>query len=272
MTEEVKDIPVYSISPDPGQPRKNFDEISLQELADSILVNGVILPIIVSRVGNEKYQIIAGERRWRASIIAKKATIPAIIRDLEPFKRQMQALLENIQRDNLNPLEEANAYQQLLEEFELSHEEIAQAIGKSRASVTNALRLLKLPDFVQDCLRDAKLTSGHAKVLLGLADEHDIVYLAGRAVQGSWSVRQTALALEQLRNKKTFEGLDPKVGKEKFQSLQQLQLQLQSLEEAMTRYLGTSVKIQLSGNHKGNLNIQFHDFEELDRIIDLIEN
>lgn len=270
MTEEVRDIPVYQITPDPNQPRKHFDPDSLQELADSITENGVILPIIVSPVGNDKYQIIAGERRWRASILAKKATIPCIVRELEPFTRQMQALLENVQRNDLNPLEEANAYQQLMDEYDMSHEQIAQSVGKSRATITNSLRLLKLPSFVQDQLADGLLSAGHAKVILSLTRESDMLYLAGKIIQDQLSVRDASAIAEKLRKQKSSDPPVATVDNEIANSLQQLQLQLQRVEDQLCRYFGTQVKLKTNKDQSGSVEISFNDLAELERILELL--
>ncbi len=270
MTEEVRDIPVYQITPDPNQPRKNFDPERLQELADSIRENGVILPIIVSPVGNEKFQIIAGERRWRASLLAHKTTIPCIVRELEPFTRQMQALLENVQRNDLNPLEEANAYQQLLEEYDLSHDQIAQSVGKSRATVTNSLRLLKLPSFVQDQIADGKLSTGHAKVILSLTRESDMLYLSGKIIQDQLSVRDANVLADKLRKQRPSDTLVATVDNDKAKRLQQLQLQLQRVESQLTRQFGTQVQLKQGKDERGSVEIQYNDMAELERILELL--
>lgn len=266
-TEEVKNLPIYSITPDPEQARKVFPEEALRELADSISLNGVILPIIVTPIGNEQYQIIAGERRWRASLLAGKTSIPAIIRELEPFTRQIQSLLENIQRSDLNPLEEAEAYEKIIDEFDLSHEELAERVGKSRAYITNALRLLKLPSFVKDCLRDQSITNGHAKVLLALNSEEDMIYLCGKIVSEQWSVKQAQEAVDHLKKER---GREAAGGEDGGQADTGEQLQCEKLELELTRKLGTRVSLDVLKNKNGSIKIHFHDFTELERILELI--
>lgn len=268
--EEIQHLPIYSISPDPEQARKEFSEKSLRELADSIAVNGVILPIIVSPIDDRHYQIIAGERRWRASIIAKQTTIPAIIRDLEPFTRAVQSLIENVQRADLNPMEEADAYEKMLSEYELSHEELAERVGKSRTYITNCLRLLKLPEMIKDCLRNEQISNGHAKVLLGLNDESDMIYICGKIVRESWSVKQTVDEVNKLKTNKFKELANTENDNDELQLAQKQQLQLRDLENKLTRRFGTAVKLDVSKNKNGSLKIHFNDYEELDRILDLL--
>ncbi len=270
MNEEVQNLPLFSVVPDPNQPRKTFNETSLAELAASIAENGVILPIIVSPIGNDKYQIVAGERRWRASVIAKTPTIPAIVRDLGPLHRQLQALLENVQRSDLNPLEEANAYQQLQEEFSLSHEDIAQTVGKSRATITNSLRLLKLPDFVRTCIRDGNLTSGHAKVLLGFHNEADMIYLAGMIIDKQLSVREAEDAAIAMRKRHSTDQDETNSETTVTKSMQQLQLQKEYVENGLTRYFGTQVKLITDPSSAGSIQIKFHDAADLERICEIM--
>lgn len=266
MNEEVVYLSVFQISPDPDQPRKQFLDEELADLADSIKVNGVISPIIVSPIGNDRYRIVAGERRWRASIKAKQNTIPAIIRDLAPFKRKVQALLENIQRSDLNAMEEARAYQNLQIEFQLSHEEIANVVGKSRSSVSNALRLLNLPSFVQDMIIDGNISPGHAKLLMSLHKEEDIIYIAGKVVQKQLSVKETKqLVDQQLKS----------VGSQLQKGMNENSINLRTLhrtriEEHLTRLLATSVHLRWKEDGNGSITIDFHDSEDFERLMDLL--
>lgn len=267
--EEIKNLPIYSVTPDPDQARKHFSEEHLRELADSIAANGVILPIIVSPLGEsgEHYQIIAGERRWRASIMAGLETIPAIVRELDDFTRQVQSLIENVQRSDLNPLEEAKAYENLIEEFDLSHDELAERVGKNRATITNSLRLLKLPPFVQDCLKDGRISSGHAKVILGLHSEKDMVYLCGKIVQGAWSVKQSAEAAEKLKEGKLILNSDDKMPEDI--TKKKGELEKRALELQLTRHFGTQVKLEILKDKSGTVKFRFNDYEELERLLEL---
>ena len=269
MTNEtVENLPIFSIAPDPEQARKAFSEEGLRELADSIALNGVISPIIVTPSGEDTYRIIAGERRWRASLMAKKTSIPAIVRELEQLTEKIQSLIENIQRSDLNPMEEADAYQELVNEYDLSHEELAERVGKSRAYVTNSLRLQRLPSFVKDCLRDEIISNGHAKVLLSLDRDEDKIFLCGRIAEEGWSVKQTEEAVADLKEGKEKERKkspeDPALD-------EQTKLQLEKTEMNLTRHFGTEVKLDLFKNNNGSLRIRFHDLEELQRILDLMD-
>lgn len=265
--EEIKNLPIYAVSPDPEQARKRFVKEDLQELANSIALNGVISPIIVSPLPNNQYQIIAGERRWRASILAKKTTIPAIVRELEPFTRQVQSLIENIQRSDLNPVEEAKGYRRLIDEFALSHEELAERVGKSRASITNSLRLLNLPEFVQQCLIEGSISSGHAKVILGLNNEADMIYVCGKAAGQKLSVKDTAALVDNLKNEKKRTSRDDQ---DQNSAQTQSALEQRALELNLTRLFGSQVTLDVNKNKKGNIKIAFNDFEELDRILEIL--
>ncbi len=190
----LREVPLSSIRPNPYQPRKQFDEQSLSTLVDSIRAIGVLQPVLVREVGDGEYELIAGERRWRASRRAGLQSIAALVQVADDVASLEQALVENLHREDLNALDEAAAYQQLIEEFHLTHEEVARRVGKSRASVSNALRLFQLPPSVQRLVRDAKLSPGHARALLGSPDRDLQERLARDAVDGSLSVR----ALEEL--------------------------------------------------------------------------
>ncbi|MFM8351526.1 MAG: ParB/RepB/Spo0J family partition protein, partial [Actinomycetales bacterium] len=185
----LRDIPVGSIEPNPHQPRVHFDESALSELTDSVRAIGVLQPVLVRPVADGKFQLIAGERRWRAATRAGLPTIPAVVRPTEDIGSVEQALVENLHRQDLTPLEEAAAYQQLLEDFSMTHEQVAARVGKSRSGITNALRLLTLPPAIQHLLADGRLSAGHAKAILGTPDRVFLEQLARRTVDEGWSVR-----------------------------------------------------------------------------------
>lgn len=267
--EVIENIDLFSIIPDKEQPRKDFDKEALNELAVSIANNGVIIPIIVRPIDNDKYMIIAGERRWRASIIAKQETIPAIVRDVERFTNQMQSLLENLQRDDLNPLEESHAYRKLIDEYNLSHEDLAERIGKSRSNVSNSLRLLNLPDDVQMLLRNNRISVGHAKVLLSLNDETDILYIANEIVDKKLSVRDSETLIKDFKRAKSNDD-NQAVGKND-RELQQLQTQLQIIEDELSKKFATKVKVNWKSS-KGSINIDFYSLEDIERLLDILDS
>ena len=196
--DEIRQIPVSAIQPNPYQPRRDFDEEGLQELAGSISEKGVLQPITVRDI-DQGFQLVAGERRWRAAQIAGLREIPALIRELSDREVMEIALIENLQREDLNPIEEAEAYQVLMREFELTQEQVAKAVGKGRPTIANRLRLLRLPEIVRRWVSGGELSPGHAKVLLML-DEERAIELGRRSVDEGWSVRQLE---EYLQTKKT---------------------------------------------------------------------
>lgn len=263
--EKIINIPLFSIIPDKNQPRKNFDKGALNELTKSIASNGVIVPIIVKEIADSKYMIIAGERRWRASIMAEQATIPAIVRDGNEFTNSMQSLLENLQRDDLNPIEEAHAYANLIEDHNLLHEELSDYVGKSRSNISNSLRLLKLPIEVQDYLISGDISYGHAKVILGLEKAVDMIYTAQEVVGNKLSVRNTEKFVKSLRT--TVTKPDPNLGNT---TKQQLATQLTKIEENLTRRFSSKVSVKWRDN-KGNISIDFHSLEDFERILDLLD-
>ena len=190
-SSSINEVPVDQIKPTPNQPRREFDEAALQELADSIRQIGIIQPITLRKHSDDTYEIIAGERRWRASQLAGLRTVPAYIRTASDETMMQMALIENIQRENLNPIEVASAIDFLVKQHDLTHDEVARRIGKSRPAVTNTLRLLTLPSSVQDKLRSGKLQMGHARALAAIKDDAEIERLADRAASQGWSVRET---------------------------------------------------------------------------------
>ena len=211
----LRDVPVQSIEPNPHQPRVHFDESALSELTDSIRAIGVLQPILVRQIANGKYQLIAGERRWRAATRAGLATVPAVVRPTDDIASVEQALVENLHRQDLTPLEEASAYQQLMDDFAFTHEKIASRVGKSRSAITNALRLLTLPPSIQHLLADGRLAAGHAKAILGTPDRAFQEQLARRAVDEGWSVRAVEDAVRERQGGKPIVVDEPALPTEK---------------------------------------------------------
>ena len=247
-------LPIDKIQRGEYQPRKHFDEEALQELANSIAAQGVVQPIVVRKEGNV-YELIAGERRWRASQLAGLETIPAVIKQIDTQSAAAIALIENIQREDLNPLEEANALQRLIDDFELTHMQVAEAVGRSRVAVSNLLRLLELAEPVKELVNKSLLSMGHARALLALA-EHDQPQIAKLVVNRGLSVRETeALIKKQLaphKPKSQASEADPNI---------------QRLEQQISDSLCAQVKIKTGKKGDGQLIIHFHNNDELDGIL-----
>jgi ParB family transcriptional regulator, chromosome partitioning protein len=271
----LAEIAVADITPNPNQPRVHFDEESLGELAESIAQVGLLQPILVRRVADE-YQLIAGERRWRAARRAGLTTVPAVVRVADDIGAVEEALVENLHRENLTALEEAAAYLQLIEEFELTHDDVARRIGKSRSAVTNTLRLLGLPPEVQRLLADGKLSAGHAKALLGTPDRALQERLANLAVDEGWSVR----TMEEVVRAGGVRPPDPTTTGEPASDRtprdsagsQPARLRppgLLELEELLAAHLDTRVGVQM-GSKRGKVTVEFADLEDLERIYRLI--
>ena len=276
----LKDIPVNAIDPNPNQPRVHFDEASLAELTASISAIGVLQPILVRPDENGRYQLIAGERRWRAASRAGLQMIPAIVRVTDDVSSVEQALVENLHRQDLTPLEEAAAYQQLLEDFNMTHEQVASKVGKSRSAITNALRLLGLPPSIQSLLADGRLSAGHAKALLGTPDRSLQEQLAKRAVEMGWTVRGVEEAVRDSQPASTTSGGGAgagTAGKSSGKSAASTGAKtttlrppgLLELEGLLAEHLQTSVGVTMSGKH-GKVTIDFADLEDLERIYRLM--
>ncbi len=274
----LKDIAVKSIDPNPNQPRVHFDEASLAELTASISAIGVLQPILVRPDGTDRYQLIAGERRWRAASRAGLQMIPAIVRVTDDVSSVEQALVENLHRQDLTPLEEAAAYQQLLEDFNMTHEQVASKVGKSRSAITNALRLLGLPPSIQSLLADGRLSAGHAKALLGTPDRSLQELLAKRASEMGWTVRGIEEAVRESQNTGGKSTTDEKSGSKpvgksttptggKTTALRAPGLL--ELEGLLAEHLHTSVGVTMSAKH-GKVSIDFADLEDLERIYRLM--
>lgn len=257
--ESVVNLKLVDIEPNRQQPRKQFDDEKLTELSESIKEHGVISPILVTKSDNGFYKIIAGERRWRAAKKAGIKTIPAIVKDFTSLEVQEIALVENLQRQDLNPVEEALGYKQLMDEFSLTQEQISSRIGKSRSSVANSLRILNLPSDVIELLKNGTISFGHAKVILSLESAEEQSELAKKIAEEGLSVR----AAEQLLNEK------PKKKKTAKKTDLNLRLAFSEIERAMSQSLGAKVKIADRGN-KGTIKIEYYSKEELERITEIL--
>jgi ParB family chromosome partitioning protein len=246
---------IEELEPDRGQPRKHFDETHIEELAESIRSKGILFPLLVRREG-EGYRIVAGERRWRAAQRAGLREVPCLVRDVSEPEAFELALIENIQREDLNPVEEAEAYQRLIEHHGLTQEELAQRVGKDRSTVANLLRLLRLPDPIKVALAGGSLTMGHARALLGLADEADLRRAALKVMEEGLSVRQVEQLVHRLRGRKVVRKERPGPAS----------VQLRHMVEKMQRKLGARVEVRDRGG-SGTVEIRYHSHAELDRIL-----
>ncbi|NLA74836.1 MAG: ParB/RepB/Spo0J family partition protein, partial [Deltaproteobacteria bacterium] len=255
---EYFQCPIESIEPNPMQPRQNFDEAAIEELAASIREKGVITPILVGKSG-KGYQLIAGERRWRAAQRAGLETVPVVVRETTPVESLELALIENIHRRDLNPIEEAQAYQRWLESTNTTQETLAQRVGKDRTTITNLLRLLALPLDVQKDVIDGSLTMGHARVLAGLKTPGEQKGYRDIIIKGQLSVRQT----EALIKRASLKNVTAK--KEKSED----EYYIDSLANGLKKALGTKVEIKRSGK-KGQINIFFYSDEELERLLEVL--
>lgn len=257
---KITSIAVDRIEPGKHQPRRDFDDVKMAELAQSIKAHGIIQPIVVKPAGNERYEIIAGERRWRACRQAGLQEIPAIIKSLDARTTAEIALVENLQREDLNPLEEAEAYQTLLEDYGLTQEDVAGRVGKSRPVIANALRLLQLPEEIKGMLRENKLSSGHARALLGLKDKKMQVELAKKIVAENLSVRETENIIKKLIGGPTAP---------KRQRADAVNIETHQMEERLQQVLSTRVKLK-AGKNSGKIEIYYFGPEDLERIITVL--
>jgi ParB family transcriptional regulator, chromosome partitioning protein len=266
----LQDLPVASIEPNPNQPRAHFDEDSLADLAASIRELGVLQPVLVRAAEPGRYRLIAGERRWRAARRAGLDTIPAIVRETDDLGSIEQALVENLHRQDLTALEEAAAYQQLIEDFELTHDDVATRVGKSRVAVTNTLRLLQLPPTIQHLLADGRLTAGHARALLGTPDRGFQETLARRAVDEHLSVRAVEEAVRvHAAGPTRVEGPAPSAPASTAGRQPLRPPGLLELEELLSDYLDTRVSVTM-GTGRGKLVVEFATLEDLERIYRLV--
>lgn len=257
-------VNINKVEPNREQPRKNFDEDALQELSESIKQFGVLQPLLVQDK-KDYYEIIAGERRWRAAKLAGIKEIPVIIKDLTDQEIVEIALIENIQRENLNPIEEAFAYKRLLTEFNLKQDEVAERVSKSRTAVTNSMRLLKLDEKVQQMVIDDMISTGHARALLGISDSEKQYVTAQKIFDEKLSVRETEKLVKKIQQEK--DNPTPKEGTKIDPKMEAI---FHDLEEKMKAILGTKVAINQKDDKKGKIEIEYYSMEELDRIIDLL--
>ncbi len=259
-TETV--VKITQVEPNREQPRKNFDEDALQELADSIKQFGLLQPILVQD-RKTHYEIIAGERRWRAAKLAGLKEVPVIIRDYTDQEIVEISLIENIQREDLNPIEEAQAYKRLLTEFNLKQDEVAERVSKSRTAVTNSMRLLKLCDEVQQMIIDDMLSTGHARALISIEDPEQQYTIAQKIFDEKLSVREVEKLVKDLNKPE-------KPKKENNKEDKSLDIIYEAIEEKLKQSLGTKVEISSKGNGAGKLEIEFYNHDDLDRIIELL--
>ncbi|MFB6365792.1 ParB/RepB/Spo0J family partition protein [Paenibacillus elgii] len=259
--DKVVEIPLSQLRPNPYQPRRNFNDETIQELADSIKEHGVIQPIIVRSV-LKGYEIIAGERRFRASQVCGKPTIPAVVKKFSDQQVMEIALIENVQREDLNALEIAIAYQALIDQFKLTQEELSLKVGKSRSHIANFLRLLQLPEEVKQYVSRGTLSMGHAKAIVGLKDKTVIKALADTAIKEQWSVRELEEEVKKLEEK-----ADSKKMKQKPKRKDPY---IDQLEESLREMYRTTVKIK-HGNNKGKIELLYYSKDDLDRLLELLQ-
>ena len=260
---EVK-VKISKVEPNREQPRKNFDEDALLELAESIKQFGVLQPLLVQD-RKDYYEIIAGERRWRAAKIAGLKEVPVIIKKLTEQEMVEISLIENIQRENLNPIEEALAYKRLLNEFNLKQDEVAERVSKSRTAVTNSMRLLKLNEKVQQMVIDDMLTTGHARALLGIEDQEKQYVIAQQIFDEKLSVRKTKKLVKKIQKEKDL----PEKKKEELE--EQVALAYHDVEEKMKLILGTKVNIRAKDDKKGKIEIEYYSMDEFNRIFEMMQ-
>ena len=250
-------IAIDQLIPNRYQPRKFFDEEKLNELSESIKERGIIQPIIVRNSKNNKneYEVIAGERRWRAAKKAGLTEVPVIITEIDDFKSLEFAIIENVQRDDLNPLEEAQGYQRLIDEFSYDHSKVSKFIGKSRSYITNSLRLLSLPKNVLNLLSEKKISAGHAKILVGLENAE---FIASKILEKKLSVRQSENYV--------------KIFKKKRNSIKSRDINVQNLENSLTDKIGLRVIISKKKNNRGSIKIEYKDLDQLNWLNDILKN
>ena len=250
------------IEPNRGQPRKQFDEAALTELAESISQHGVLQPLLVRPLPGGGYQLVAGERRWRASRIAGLEEVPVVIREMTDREAAELAMIENLQREDLNPMEEANGYQTLMDTYQMTQEEAAKAVGKSRSAVANALRLLRLPAPVAELVENGRLSAGHARTLLSFSDEKEQIALAQEAADGALSVRELEKRAKAAASPRT-------VSRETVKSAFSRSSFYEEVELALTEHMGRKVKVA-EGKSGGTLQIAFYDEEDLKTLANLL--
>ncbi|MBR4893260.1 MAG: ParB/RepB/Spo0J family partition protein [Clostridia bacterium] len=252
----VSQLNIIDVEPNKEQPRKNFDKEALDSLTSSIKEIGVILPIIVVKKDSGRYQIIAGERRWRAAKLAGLKTIPAIIKNYEEKEAAEVALIENLQREDLNPIEEAKGYKSLIDGFSMTQEEISKRVGKSRSAITNSLRILNLPEKIIKYLITGEISQGHGRALLSVNDDNLKIELADKIIKEGLNVRQVESLVKNISNTK----------KEKVKKMTQLDIEIKSIEERISKSLSTKVTIK-HGAKKGKIEIEYYGNDDLERLL-----
>ena len=258
VENQKNQLPVSDLTPNKYQPRKNFDEINLEDLTNSIKERGIIQPIIVRKSNNEnsKFEIIAGERRWLAAQRAGMHNVPVVITDVDDLKSLEFAIVENVQRHDLNPLEEAQGYKRLIDEFSYDQEKVSKFIGKSRSYITNSLRILTLPDDVIKLIESNKLSTGHAKILVGLDNAS---FVANKIVDNKLSVRQAENFVQLFKKKRQ----KSKITKD---------TNIIALELSVSNKIGLNVEIQNNKRNKGKISFEYKDLDQLNKIIDIIKS
>lgn len=257
---EISTVRISEIEPNKKQPRITFDEAALAELADSIASKGVLQPLLVRPIDDNRYQIVAGERRWRASRMAGLTEIPVIIKDIDDSEAMEIALIENLQREDLSPIEEAKGYKALIDNYSLTQEEVSHAVGKSRAAISNTMRLLSLPEKVIDMLESGSITAGHARALLSLKSHDDMEMVAQEVIKEGLSVRQLEKLIQGMLNKKN------KTNREYSR-----ETIYDEVEISLKEYLGRRVKVKGDKNKKGILQIEFFNEEDLMNLVKVLE-
>ena len=266
---DLQRIPISRIRPNPFQPRRDFDKSELVELEASLQASGLLQPITVRRRG-DAFELIAGERRWRAASNIGWSEITAIVRDYDDRTMLVLALVENLQRANLNAIEEARGYRRLIDDFQLTQQQVAEAVGKDRTTITNLLRILTLPDEVQQMVAQGQLTSGHARALLALGPEHSVAGLAREAATQGMSVRQLEQHVRELSNPELPAKLATKRTEPRSATTAETTTAVRRIEDDLRRYLQTDVRLSLSEAEKGRIEIAFYSSEDMERVLDLI--
>jgi ParB family transcriptional regulator, chromosome partitioning protein len=256
--ERLRTLPIEALQPGKYQPRSHMDPARLQELADSLRAQGMIQPIVVRPVGRERYEIIAGERRWRAAQLAELRDVPVVVRETDDHTALAMALIENIQREDLNPLEEALALHRLIDEFSLTHQQAADAVGRSRAAVSNLLRLLELPDGVRRLVEQGRIEMGHARALLTLPAAQAEA-LARQAAEEQWSVRETERRVQAVQKQASLPPPAPR---------KPANADVAALERELSDSLGAAVSLQSGRGQAGKLVISYHSLDQLDGILE----
>ncbi len=264
----LRELPMASVKPNPYQPRTRMDEESLDELVASIQASGLLQPVVVRPKGNG-YELIAGERRWRAATRLGWAKIPAVVKDVDDQTLLTLALIENLQRDDLSPIDEAAGYQRLAAQFQLPHAEIARLVGRNRATVANLLRLLQLPADVQALVHERKLSEGHARALLGLAEQAEMITFARQAVEEGWSVREMEARVRG--DVPASSAAAPEAAPRRARpNARTVTADVRRVEDALRKHLGTDVRVTTRRRGRGFLTVSYYNNDDLARLIELV--